>query len=870
MKKTMQICWLSNMQTFTVKIYATILFALLSQLALGQFQDDFSDNNFTASPTWTGNDPLFIVSDSSLMLNGGETDSVAYLVTPCNVSSPASWGLTFSFRFNPSAANFARIYMVADQPDLTTSLNGYFIMLGGNTDAVSVWRQNGLIQTEIIKGRDDLLNRSSINAGIKVTRDDTGWKLFTDITGSGDYTLEGSSDDDAEIAAGYFGIVCTYTSTRSDKFSFDNFKVSGDVVTDNDPPVLSGIDIASSKEIKLTFSEPLDRHSATDPNNYLIDGSQIPTEAVLAEDQRTVLLLFSEPLLEKPHRIEISGIVDLHENIIQIIHHEFVYITPNDAVAKDVIITEIFADPSPQAGLGESEFVEIHNRSDKTFDLSGWTFSDGSSTAVLPTYVLPPKAYLVLASENSAEDFDKGLFLKKFPALNNGGDALLLRDKNAAIIDSVNYTESWYGNAEKANGGWTLEIIDPNNLCSEHENWAASEDHRGGTPGSVNSILASKPDMHGPRLISAFAIDSITLQLRLNEKLEKPLSSDIHISIYPDIAISHIKFSNPALTQLEVSTTSEIEKGIAYSVAIANVKDCAGNVIQEESSNAIFGMPEEADNLDVLITEILFNPRPTGVDFVEILNNSAKFINLKGWSIKNSENNGMATISESDLILAPGEYLAITPSAAVLKGEYLLSGEETFLTLKDLPSFSDEAGSVALADSENRTIDSFHYSKEMHSVFIKDDEGVSLERITNSALDSPQNWKSGSSSVGFATPGYINSNTIVPEFAGQPLTVDPEIFNPLSGQPNFTLIHYNFDQGGYVANVKIFDAQGRSVKELANNDILGTRGFYRWEGDRDDGTKANLGSYMIWFEIFDEQGTVKRYQRRIAIASSFE
>ena len=80
--------------------------------------------------------------------------------------------------------------------------------------------------------------------------------------------------------------------------------------------------------------------------------------------------------------------------------------------------------------------------------------------------------------------------------------------------------------------------------------------------------------------------------MRFDEKLEKPLSSDIRIAIYPTIAIGHIKFSDPALTQLEISTTSEIEKGIAYSVAIANVKDCAGNVIQEES-NASFGMPEK-------------------------------------------------------------------------------------------------------------------------------------------------------------------------------------------------------------------------------------------------------------------------------------
>src|SRR5690606_25258437 len=45
---------------------------------------------------------------------------------------------------------------------------------------------------------------------------------------------------------------------------------------------------------------------------------------------------------------------------------------------KDVIVTEIFADPSPVVGLPAVEFVELYNRSDKTLKLSGWTLSDGS------------------------------------------------------------------------------------------------------------------------------------------------------------------------------------------------------------------------------------------------------------------------------------------------------------------------------------------------------------------------------------------------------------------------------------------------------------------------------------------------------------
>ena len=191
MKKNMQICWVSNMQTFTVRIYSTFLFGLLSQLALAQFHDDFSDENFTASPTWTGSDPLFSVKDSRLMLNGGKRDSVAYLSLPCNISNPGSWEFEFAFLLSPSAANHSKVYLIADQPDLTASLNGYFIMLGRNKDAVSLYKQTGLTQSELVKGRDDLLNSSSAYGRVKVTRDESGWKLFTDVNGAGVYTLEG-------------------------------------------------------------------------------------------------------------------------------------------------------------------------------------------------------------------------------------------------------------------------------------------------------------------------------------------------------------------------------------------------------------------------------------------------------------------------------------------------------------------------------------------------------------------------------------------------------------------------------------------------------------------------------------------------------
>ena len=105
-----------------------------------------------------------------------------------------------------------------------------------------------------------------------------------------------------------------------------------------------------------------------------------------------------------------------------------------------------------------------------------------------------------------------------------------------------------------------------------------------------------------------------------DEKLEKRVPEDLAFNIDPLLEVEAVSFSNASLTTLKVSLVNEIQPGIVYSINAENLYDCAGNLIQPEGATAEFGLPESADSLDVLINEILFNPRPTGVDFVEIVN----------------------------------------------------------------------------------------------------------------------------------------------------------------------------------------------------------------------------------------------------------
>jgi hypothetical protein len=209
----------------------------------------------------------------------------------------------------------------------------------------------------------------------------------------------------------------------------------------------------------------------------------------------------------------------------------------------------------------------------------------------------------------------------------------------------------------------------------------------------------------------------------------------------------------------------------------------------------------------------------------------------------------------------------VTSNGAILKNQYPSAIEANFL-MATIPSMNDDAGSIALVSNTGINMDYLIYEANFHTPILKDKEGVSLERIaTTVATQNRNNWKSASSASGYATPGYANSNS-KPDFVldGNQISVEPEIFSPDRPGQDFTRIHYSFEQAGWVANVKIADQQGRIIKELANNETLGHEGFIRWDGNRDDGSQARMGYYFVWFEVFQLDGQVKTFRKRVVIA----
>jgi len=114
------------------RVFFIFLIILHSQVIFAQFTDDFSDGNFTDSPSWIGDSSKFEIDSTNKLHTKLDTLSGEIsLVTQSKVAKNAVWEFESIYLFEPSTSNYARVYLMSDQQDLKSNLNGYFVKIGG-------------------------------------------------------------------------------------------------------------------------------------------------------------------------------------------------------------------------------------------------------------------------------------------------------------------------------------------------------------------------------------------------------------------------------------------------------------------------------------------------------------------------------------------------------------------------------------------------------------------------------------------------------------------------------------------------------------------------------------------------------------------
>ena len=860
--------------------YGLVLLLWFPLLLQAQVFDDFEDGDFSQNPQWTGTDTTFIVNENKQLQLNASTAGLSWLSTPNTLIGETEWRFFIKMSFSPSSNNNGRFYLVSDQQDVSQSVNGYFLQFGeaGSSDAIELFRQDGGSFVSVCRGTEGLI-ASSFAMGIKVVREETGdWHVFADPAGGENYVPQGEGFDNTYTSTAFIGVYAKYTVSNSTKFYFDNI-YAGDIIVDNDPPVLLSVLAETDSTLILVFNEALEAESAGNTNNYTVDqGIENPVNAALDEGNPVQVVLHFSGKFEngQNYTISVSGVRDLAGNVMLPQQMDFSWFV---ASPSDVVINEIMADPSPQVGLPNYEYIELFNQTDVTVSMDNWVLTIGSGDKLFGHVSIAPNGYLIVAKEDAEQDLSAyGPFygFSSF-SLTNSGQILELRNDRGDLISAVTYSDNWYKDPDKEDGGWSLEQINPENICSGGDNWQAAEEPKGGTPGTQNSVYSDL--ILYPEVAHFELFANNIVHLYYNQAMNpESMAETTAYTVNKDIGNPSAVYTNTDQPDFaELYFTRAFQPGTVYEMMISSsVKNCRDMEMLHDTLIA-FGLAETADTGDVVINELLFNPWTNGVDYVEIYNRSLKIIDLSvlqlgtvKYSPPNPPDTSFYPIIHQQTILVPGAYALLTSSPATVEKQYVTSDPNVFLKTDPFPAYNNDEGTAILSTYTGEILDLFTYSEDMHYPLLNYVDGVSLERINfESPTDNRNNWHSAAESVGFGTPGVRNSQfTESSPDAEDQIMVEPEIFSPDNdGYNDVVSIKYTFEQPGYNMTVDVYDAHGRLVRKLVNNEYLGTSGAVNWDGIQDDNTKAPVGIYVFYVQIFDLSGNVKHYKKTCVLAA---
>lgn len=539
-----------------------------------------------------------------------------------------------------------------------------------------------------------------------------------------------------------------------------------------------------------------------------------------------------------------------------------------------VVIHEIMADPTPVIGLPNTEYIELRNTTQQPINLLRWKIDNGSTTSTISSpYILEPDSIVLLCARTQLvgfSDIKNVIGLTSFPSINNDGDLITLKNAEGKSIHAIAFETSWYNNTIKANGGWSLEMIDALQPCSLN-NWSASINTKGGTPGQKNSIMNKLKNIEVPLLLQSTALDATTLVLQFNMPLDSQSLSNIsHYTISDDnISIRSANPMPPLFNATTLNLNSKLDSNRIYTINANNIQWCDRK--NSISASIKTGLPKYPEKGDVVFNELLFAPEPGGSDFIEIINTSKAIINAK--HLKLSNRNADGTINptthtyENNFNLFPFEPIVFTTDSTYIIKKWSNIKKDRLLLMKSTPSMPDDDGNLLLLNYSGSIIDELQYDKYMHHPLLRNKEGVSLEKI-NYEISSSQkdNWHSASASANYATPTNINSQYKNQDESKNWIQIDQNVIHPdNNGQHDFLQINYQFDEPGTLLTVYLFNQQGEKLITILNNLLCGKNGQFNWNGMNNQNNYLTTGIYILVADAFHLNGKRKRYKKVIAI-----
>ena len=826
-----------------------------------QFFDDFSDGDFKEHPTWHGTEAHFEINDEKgLHLNAPRESGVSYLSTPTQLLENSSWQMSLKLDFNPSSSNYLDWYLMANDSVLNRSSKAYFVRVGGTTDEVSLYKKINGDEVKIIDGLDKRTDSNPVQLHLKVSQSLNGlWRLWIDVMKGKGWVLEGEVMDQEVRETKYTGIHCVYTSTRSNRFYFDDFILNGSLFIDSIPPKLITSSVANENTLHLQFdTEDLGPPSL---NHYTLNPQTVRPKQVLQTGSK-ITLIFENELPSNTHfQLEIKGLSDSTGNLMADTLIEFYR---QSHLPFDLVINEIMMNPVPKVQLPKTEYIELFNRAKYPLTIRGWKVKINHSIREIPEVTIPAQEHLLLTNPEDLHPFNAPFkaALSPWVSLGNTESYIGLMDEEGNIIHEVEYHKSWVQNSNKERGGWALEMMDPEHYCSGKINWGVCKNDIGGTPGFPNSIREDKDESSNLHIQDIVAVEQNEIQIHWSENLyDSTLFTINSTSFYPAIDVRNIRHIQ---NKTWVQFAEDLKEGESYLFETPALKDCYHHEIQKAHHEFRKGLWPETGA--IYLNELLFNPLTGGYDYVELYNTSEEYIDLSKLYLGNYDSlfntiTNTERITTDPVNFPPKTYLALCENKGWMASNYKTDVSVKFLEVHRLPNLPSQKGSLALSNLAFEVLDNYSYHEDQHFSRLESPKGVALERLHPTSTK----WFSASSMENYGTPGRKNSQFTYEAPSKAKLEILPEVFTPnLDGREDFTNITL-VPKNPVKINIHIYNKKGRVIRELCQSELITRKTQWIWDGLSEEKLELPMGIYMIVVELWSSKGKPEYLKHPVVI-----
>ncbi|MEX0661331.1 MAG: lamin tail domain-containing protein [Balneolaceae bacterium] len=673
---------------------------------------------------------------------------------------------------------------------------------------------------------------------------------------------------------------------------------ANEIEPDNTPPVWESIFTSNNNAFILRFDERLDEESAILLDNYSIKPS-VDISTIKYEGNEVRINLGTELESDTEYEVTISSIADLFVNTIEIESRIIEYLEFEEAKPRQVVINEVLY---RRLQAGSPEFIELYNNSEQNVDLSEWTLSNTSGSTPLPEGTsIRKNDYIVFTdTETFAADSDKIVYLSGFQSLSNDGDAVVLKNRDEAVIDSLYYLPTWGNNTQ----GISLERHDPDAISVDRANWTPSSAENGSTPAAENSRF--EPDESSPEIIFANLFHPDSLEVRFSEFINlnpseppKSLSGLSPSTSNEETATkflvngqeSELLVYDPNRGDRIVLDSENVIPGEEVTISIKNFGDFQGNFTSGQEQPIARPVQEG----DLVFNEIMYDPirdnrenLTNQSEYIEIVNRRPYAISVEGMFLHDrpDDNDQITALrpesTVSKWIPANGVLLFHAEDRTDVFAEsyasvfFDLDAELESRSLRinrSTLSLTLSGREIYLADSTRTTIDKVDYRPEWHNPNLIDTRGKSLERVSpDGDTNDPVNWSTNTQPIG-GTPATENS---IFQETPQPLTetgisFDPNPFSPDGdGFDDNLFINYKFDEPDYLMRIRIYDRYGRLVRTLVDAHQAGFEGSIIWDGLSDDGQSNRIGIYIVYVEAYNSAtGKNQNFKETVVVARQF-